>query len=106
MQYAESQKSMLIFKTLLSGATSLSDSRLRFGVKYLSIYKVTLPAAVQLWPHTGYVAGQWRLEEKLRPGNQTPGTPRGCSQGEAPQLRASRQLEGAALPLGPRTTAG
>ena len=97
---------MLIFKTLLSGATSLSDSRLRVGVKYLSIYKVTLPAVVQLWPHTGYVAGQWRLEEKLRPGNQTPGTPRGCSQVEAPQLRASRQLEGAALPLGPRTTAG
>lgn len=30
MQYAESQKSMLIFKTLLSGATlSVSDSRLR-----------------------------------------------------------------------------
>ena len=106
MQHAESQKSMLIFKTLLSGATSLSDSRLRVGVKYLSIYKVTLPAAVQLWPHTGYVAGQWRLEEKLRPGNQTPGMPGGCCRGEDPQLWASRQLEDAAFPLGPRTTAG
>lgn len=58
MQHAESQKSMLIFKTLLSGATSLSDSRLRVGVKYLSIYKVTLPAAVQLRSHTSHAAGQ------------------------------------------------